>query len=161
MYIYIYIYTRTRETISITRHISFICFPYCKYIRRRKRCDSVGGGVSHCYVRTAVIASLSSAAFARVANTNPSLSSPFVSRLTFSSSSYSDTSDRSRFHRGAFSYGPPRNRTVERCSRCLSLSLSLSLSLARARSGLRDSCLAAPRVSDKQRGISNCAGKLD
>lgn len=81
----------------------FIYFPDCKYKRKR-------GGVSHCYVRTADNIS-QVGAFARVANTNLSLSSLFVPHLAFlrrRAAGYR-VGDRSRFHRRVYVY---RNRIV-------------------------------------------------
>lgn len=71
--------------------------PDCKYERKR-------GGVSHCYVRAADSIS-QVGAFARVANTNLSLSSLFVPHLAFSSSSYRGghrVGDRSRFRQPVY-----------------------------------------------------------
>lgn len=70
--------------------------PDCKYKRKR-------GGVSHCYVRAADNIS-QVGAFARVANTNLSLSSPFVPHLAFlrrRAAGCRGAGDRSRFHRAA------------------------------------------------------------
>jgi len=71
----------------------FIYFPDCKYKRKR-------GGVSHCYVRMADNIS-QVGAFARVANTNLSLSSLFVPHLAFLRRRIAGycIGDRSRFHR--------------------------------------------------------------
>lgn len=69
----------------------------------RTKALRLGGGVSHCYVRVADNIS-QVGAFARVANTNPSLSSPFVSHLTFlrHRSNGRTVSDKSRFHRHGY-----------------------------------------------------------
>lgn len=121
------------EAVNITRQELLVWFVPRLQVQRRKRCDSVGGGVSHCYVRMAVIGSLRSAAFARVANANPSLSSPFVSHLTFLRHRIRIPRQWqvaiSPWHVCTYTYVPPRNRTVKRPMSLFSLAARNTSSL--------------------------------